>query len=327
MNNIQLSIIIPVYNVEKYLKKCLDSVLDQDISNYEIIVVNDGSKDNCQNIIDEYQAKYPTLIKSYIKENGGLSSARNYGIERASGKYISFIDSDDYVEKNHYKKMLDLAIEEESDLVATDFEYVWENNEKEPIYKNGIEKVNSNLKKCMFLSPLFSWNKMYRRELFNELKCRYPEGLWYEDIPVTLYYSANSKKISYLNELGFHYLQRNSSIMGSSYSEKMKDIFTEFENVYKKFKEKDLLIEYNDELEYLFVEHFLVYGAFRFLRTEHYKELMNESFEFVKRYFPNYINNKYLYTLGRKNNIFLKTNNNLTISFWHWYLTRGKHES
>lgn len=327
MSNIQLSIIIPVYNVEKYLSKCLDSVLDQEISNYEVIVVNDGSKDNCQSIIDEYCKKYPSLIKGCIKENGGLSSARNYGLQYANGEYICFLDSDDYVEKNHYKKMLDLAHKDNADLVVSDFEYVWENSEHENLYKKGIEKVNESPNKCMFLSPLFSWNKLYRKELFDRLKCKYPEGLWYEDIPVTLLFSANAKKISYLDEKGFNYLQRSTSIMGSSYSPKMRDIFTEFENVYTDFKNRQLFDEYKDELEYLFIEHFLVYGAFRFLRTNHYKELMIDAFAFVKKYFPDYIKNKYLYTLGKKNNLFLKTNNKFTMSFWHWYLTRGKYEN
>lgn len=327
MSNIQLSIIIPVYNVEKYLRKCLDSVLDQDLSNYEVIIVNDGSKDNSESIIEEYVNKHSNIIKAYKKENGGLSSARNYGLPYAQGKYICFLDSDDYVEKNHYKKMLELAEKENADLVVTDFEYVWEDNSKHNLYKNGIEYVNDNLNKCMFLSPLFSWNKMYCRELFNSLDCKYPEGLWYEDIPVTLLYATQAKKIVHLKEKGFNYLQRNTSIMGSSYSPKMKDIFTEFENIYNDFKKRNILVEYNDELEYLFIEHFLVYGAFRFLRTDYYKELMNEAFEFVKKYFPNYKKNKYLYTLGKKNNMFLKTNNKSTMSFWHWHLTRGQHES
>lgn len=321
MNNIQLSIIIPVYNVEKYLRKCLDSVLDQDLSNYEVIIVNDGSTDGSESIINEYTDKYGERIKAYKKENGGLSSARNYGVPYAQGEYICFLDSDDYVEKNHYRKMYDLAKNDNADLVVSDFEYVWENKNQPNLYKNGIEYVNESLNKCMFLSPLFSWNKMYRKKLFSDLGCKYPEGLWYEDIPVTLLYASNSKKISHLKEKGFNYLQRSTSIMGSSYSPKMKDIFIEFENIYNDFKQKNLFNIYRDELEYLFIEHFLIYGAFRFLRTDHYKELMSEAFEFVDKHFPNYKNNKYLYTLGKKNNLFLKTNNKITMSFWHWYLT------
>ena len=91
-----LSIIVPVYNVEKYLDRCLNSLVKQKLDNYEVIVVNDGTKDNSQKIIDRYVKKYPKVFRSYIKKNGGLSDARNYGLKYAKGKYISFIDADDY---------------------------------------------------------------------------------------------------------------------------------------------------------------------------------------------------------------------------------------
>lgn len=319
MNNIQLSIIIPVYNVEKYIRKCIDSVLNQDLSNYEIIIINDGTKDNCQLIIDEYVRNYPHLIKSFIKNNGGLSSARNYGIERAKGKYICFLDSDDYVEKNHYAKMLDLAIKNNSDLVVSDFEYIWENKNK-TLYKSGLRKLCDTNNRNIFLSPLFSWNKMYKKELFDKLHCRYPEGLWYEDIPVTLKFAINSNRIDHLSSLGFHYLQRNSSIMGTAYSKKMEDIFIILEKAYNELVDCNMLEKYRDEIEYLFVEHLLVYGAFRFLRTDHYKELMKKSFSLVNEYFPNYKKNKYIGSLGFKNNFFLQTNNLSTCRLWHIFL-------
>lgn len=324
MSNIILSVIVPVYNVEKYLKKCLDSVLNQEIDNYEVIVVNDGSQDNSQSIIDQYVNQNPSIIKSLIKQNGGLSSARNYGVKHANGEYICFIDSDDYVEKNHYKKMLELAIKDDADLVVTDFEYVWENNPSKKLYKHGIETENIDYRKAMFLSPLFSWNKMYRKKLFDDLECKYPEGLWYEDIPVTLRYTAHSKKISYLKGLGFHYLQRESSIMGTNYSDKMNDIFIIYQLLYDTFKNEGLFNEYKEEMEYSFVEALLVYGAFRFLRTEHYKELMSKSFDFVKSHFPNYLNNKYLYKLGYKNKFFLKTNNTKTMFLWKKLIGKRK---
>src|SRR5574344_2022066 len=101
---IKVSVIVPVYNVEKYLPKCLDSLVNQTLQDIEIIVVNDGTKDNSQKIIDKYAKKYKN-IKSYIKENGGLSDARNYGVAKANGEYISFIDSDDYIDKKMLEKM------------------------------------------------------------------------------------------------------------------------------------------------------------------------------------------------------------------------------
>lgn len=326
----KLSVVVPVYNVEKYIDKCLNSLVNQGIDDYEIIVVNDGTKDNSQKIIDKYVNEYPNIVKSYIKENGGLSDARNYGIARASGEYITFLDSDDYIEPDTYKNMLDIAYKDNLDLVVSDLEYYWGSNPSDSnpndsnpkLIKEGINRVSDDDLKNLFLSPLFSWNKIYKKELFDKLECKYPVGLWYEDIPVTLKFFSSIDKVGYYNHVSYHYLQRNTSILGSSYNDKMYDIFTIFEGVIKDFKDRGVYDKYYDELEYLFIEHFLVYGAFRFLRTDHYKDLMNKAFKFVREYFPDFRDNKYIKTLGKKNEIFLKTNNKLTMGFWHWYLSK-----
>ena len=118
----KISVIVPVYNVEDYLRKCLDSLVNQDFKDYEIIVVNDGSPDNSWDIILEYEEKYSKIIRAFKKENGGLSSARNFGLEKAKGKYVCFIDSDDYVSLDFLSKLYNKAIEEDADIVASDFE-------------------------------------------------------------------------------------------------------------------------------------------------------------------------------------------------------------
>ena len=125
---IKVSIIVPVYNVEKYLDKCLKSLVNQTLKDIEIIVVNDGTKDNSQKIVDKYVKKYPKLVKSYIKENGGLSSARNYGLKYVNGEFISFIDSDDWVRKDMFEKMYQKAKKEDLDIVICDSINVYENN-------------------------------------------------------------------------------------------------------------------------------------------------------------------------------------------------------
>ena len=101
----KISVIVPVYNTEKYIKKCLDSLVNQTMKNIEIIVVNDGSNDHSEEIIKDYENKYPEMVKYYKKENGGLPSARNYGLEKAKGEYIAFVDSDDYIDKELFSKL------------------------------------------------------------------------------------------------------------------------------------------------------------------------------------------------------------------------------
>ena len=238
---VKLSVVVPVYNVEKYIGKCLDSLVKQDIQDYEIIVVNDGTKDNSQKIIDEYVKKYPDIVKSYIKENGGLSDARNYGIARASGVYITFLDSDDYIEPDTYKNMIDIAYKDNLDLVVSDLEYYWDfkpgwNPNIKKLIKEGINRVSDDDLKNLFLSPLFSWNKIYKKELFDKLDCKYPVGLWYEDIPVTLKFFSSIDKVGYYNHVSYHYLQRSTSILGSSYNDNMYYIFLFFDWVIKDFK-------------------------------------------------------------------------------------------
>src|SRR5574344_1567100 len=123
---LKISVIVPVYNTSKYLKKCLDSILSQKGQNFEIILINDGSTDNSEQIIKDYQNKFPDIIKLYTKKNGGLSDARNYGVQKANGKYFCFIDSDDYIDKNLFKE-LEKEFANEPDLIKYKCKKVNEN--------------------------------------------------------------------------------------------------------------------------------------------------------------------------------------------------------
>ena len=128
----KVSVIVPVYNVEEYLERCLDSLVNQTLKDIEIIIVNDGSTDGSKEIIQKYLNKYKNIV--YLeKENGGLSSARNYGIPYAKGEYIGFVDSDDYVEITMYENMYNKAIEEKSDMVECDFIWEYPNKKREDI--------------------------------------------------------------------------------------------------------------------------------------------------------------------------------------------------
>ena len=318
----KVSVVVPVYKVEKYLRGCLDSLVNQTLDDIEIIVVNDGSPDNCQSIIDEYVGKY-NFVKSVIKENGGLGDARNVGITYATGEYIGFIDSDDTVEPDMYEKMYNKAVEDDADMVVCDLEYVWEDHSRENQYMAGFHQLeNTEERKCMFLSPLFAWNKLYRREWFINSGLKYSVGKWYEDIPVTVPLFALANRISYVNQVMVHYLQRGSSIMGSGYDPRMVHIFDQMEFIYQYYKEHGLLEQYKEEIEYLFIEDLMLYGAFRFLRTDHYKELCSRSFEMMKKYFPDFRKNRYIQSLGLKNKIFIKTLNPATMTLYKKVLER-----
>lgn len=303
--NPNVSIIVPVYNVEKYLEKCLASLAVQTLDSIEIIVVNDGSPDNSQEIIDRFKLKYPNRIFSYTKPNGGLSDARNFGLEKARGQYIGFIDSDDWIEPNMFEILYKKAISENSDLVLCDLEYVWDETN---ITKNmlGYKMIlNKPIEKSVFLSPLFAWNKLYHRSLFDDLHIKYPIGVWYEDIPVTLPIFANAKNITYVNETFIHYRQRSTSIMGSKNSDNLKDIFTVLGMVKDYFYTNGLMGKYLTEIEYLYIEHLILYGGFRFMRSSNSNALMKEAFSTMKLNFPTWRQNPYISSLKRTYRVYL----------------------
>lgn len=304
--SVSVSVIVPVYNVEKYLDECLSSLVNQTLSDIEIIVVNDGTKDNSQSIIDHYVKQYPNKVISLIKENGGLGDARNYGIPYAKGEYIGFVDSDDIVHLEMYEKMFNKAKLEDSDLVLCDLEYFYETSSEKMVKEGLVQIENIDVNKTVFLSPLFAWNKLYRKSLFIESGLKYPIGLWYEDIPVTVPFFTLAKKISYVHETLIYYRQRSTSIMGSVDNPKVKDIFDIMHLCLTYFKDHNLLETYHGELEFLFLEHLMLNGGFRFLLSHKYKDYLAFSIDTLDLNFPHWRNNKYLFTLPRRYQIYIK---------------------
>jgi glycosyltransferase involved in cell wall biosynthesis len=211
-NNILLSVIVPVYNVEKYLRKCLDSLVNQTMKDIEIIIVNDGSTDKSQDIIDEYVSRYPDMIRSYIKENGGLGDARNYGLERAKGEYVGFVDSDDWVSTEMFKKMYSM-LQTGYDIVMCDMVTVIDGFETGEISKS-YRRKNFNEKELILNStnPAIACNKIYKKDLFNII--RFPSG-WYEDIATTPIILSYADNVGYLEEPLYYYRQRKNSITAS----------------------------------------------------------------------------------------------------------------
>ena len=242
----KISVIIPIFNVEKYIDKCLKSLVDQTLKDIEIIIVNDGSQDKSVEIVEKYMKENPKKIKYFEKKNGGLSSARNFGIEYATGEYIAFLDSDDYVEKNMYEEMYKLAKEESADIVECDF--IWEWNYGKKVFDKKREYRN---KEDMMKRPrVVAWNKIYRRNVINGTKARFPEGLIYEDIEFFYKLLPYVNKISYVNEYFVHYVQREDSI-SKTQTVKIEDIFKVLDNIFDYYKENDLYCRYEKELKYM----------------------------------------------------------------------------
>ena len=316
-----LSIIVPVYNVEKYLAQCLDSLLNQTYRDFEVLIVNDGTKDSSAQIAMDYVKKDSDHFMLLNKENGGLSDARNYALPYAKGKYITFLDSDDYVEETCYEKMMNKITSESLDIVVGNLQYFYEDSDQLMDMRGLNCNASSDVQKAALLSPLFAWNKVYRKAYFDQIGLLYPKGLWYEDLPVTLPLFANTDKIGHVDEILYHYRQRSGSIMKSGGS-KQKDIFKIFEMVIAYFKKNNLYHQFEEELEYLCVEHIMLYRQFSFLVSDDYKELYQQSRCFMKKHVPNYKKNRYLQLLGKKNQVFIATLNPLTLGLYRKYLMR-----
>lgn len=211
-----ISIIIPVYKVEKYLEKCIQSVINQTYENLQIILVDDGSPDNCGKICDEY-AKKDHRIEVIHKSNGGLSDARNKGLEIAKGEYIGFVDSDDYIESDMYEVLYNLLKQYNSDVSICNFYTVSQGKIAIKNVDNGIKEYNriEILKEILLDNNIqsYAWNKLYKKELFDEIK--YPIGKKYEDIGTTFYLLEKCNKVVVTGKPEYYYIKRQDSIVNN----------------------------------------------------------------------------------------------------------------
>lgn len=218
-----ISVIVPIYNVEKYLNKCIESIINQTYRNLEIILVDDGSTDACPKICDDWEKK-DTRIKVIHKKNGGLSDARNYGIKIMRGKYVSFIDSDDYIEMDMYEKLYNAVICTGSTIAMCGVNKVWENGNKQRMGKslNQIYTTEEAFKSLIEEEILqVVWNKLYDVELVKRIL--FDIGKYHEDEFWSYQVISKASKICSIDYVGYNYLQRENSIMGQEYSKKRLD--------------------------------------------------------------------------------------------------------
>lgn len=218
-----VSVIVPVYNVERYICHCVESIIDQTYTNIEIFLVDDGSPDRCGKICDNY-AQMDHRIKVIHKENGGLSDARNVAIDIANGEYITFVDSDDYIAKDYIQYLVDILEKNDADISGCCAKRYHEGDEDKDEEKTQIDKRVLSFTNQEALEDNFyqkhilnnAWGKVYKRKLFEEI--RYPVGRLYEDLGTTYKLISKSKKIVWGMSEKYFYLQRDNSIMTRKFS-------------------------------------------------------------------------------------------------------------
>lgn len=214
-----ISVIVPIYKVEKYLNKCVDSIINQTYKNLEIILVDDGSPDTCPQICDEY-AKQDGRIKVIHKENGGLSDARNAGMKIANGDYISFIDSDDYIAPDMINELYNSIIKFNADIAECNVYNVFEdkieeyNKDEFAFYDSNYSIMQAYIKDYAIKTVV--WNKLYKIEVLRDIL--FEVGKYNEDEFFTYLALANSQRLVHIDFYGYYYIQRSGSIMGEGYS-------------------------------------------------------------------------------------------------------------
>lgn len=226
----KISIIVPVYNVEKYVVKCIDSIKNQSFQDYECLIVDDGSTDNSVSLVKRI-IKNDNRFIILTKKNGGLSDARNYGLKYTKGEYVCFVDSDDYIDKDMLKLTYEKAKQYKSDIVCFDLYYVFDYENK--ISKGAEFDEVSSFKenKGIIFNNNSANNKLYKREFLNNKQ--FIKDMWYEDMAVIPVWIAEANNMSYVNKPLYYYVQRDGSISHSA-NPKIFDIYTAIDMVKKK---------------------------------------------------------------------------------------------
>lgn len=285
--NPTLSIIVPVYNVEDYLTECIESILNQKYQDFELILVNDGSSDSSGEICDKYSDR-DRRINVKHKDNGGQSSARNVGLNIAKGKYIGFVDSDDWIHEEMYERLVKHALIHKPDIVACNFQVMKKDGSFEPYTKNAEDKEYNRAEamaeiytnKILTFSPC---NKVYSKTLFDEL--RFIEGIILEDKDISYKLVDVSNKVSYIKNSLYFYRYNTGSTLRSSFSIKRLDEYKVQFDMYNYYKHK-----YPEVSDFVYQELFIIsthlYAAISLMDTvkmEDYKYLLNFDYEILNR--------------------------------------------
>lgn len=240
----KLSVIVPVYNAEKYLQKCLDSLVAQTIDDYELILINDGSKDGSWDIVQSYVNQYPELIRAVSVENGGQGRARNIGIEMARGDYLGFTDSDDWVSADMFQSLYAAAVQADADMAVCDTVQCFDDGREVYLPMSQFDEPVS--------ITTAVWNKLFKRSAVENL--RFPEGLWYEDAEYVIKAALGCKSIARVNKGLYFYRCGQESTMNNKNARKNLDIISIMENL----KAYMLPRGYRDEFEHVLICHLLL---------------------------------------------------------------------
>lgn len=296
----RVSIIVPIYKVPDYLERCVYSLTAQTHKDLEILLVDDGSPDECPGICDRL-AKEDSRIRVIHKENGGLSSARNAGIAQATGDYLAFVDSDDFVTKTYIEDLLSACESSGVKLAACGYvEYYSE--EKQIIHcgSNSYVTTGEAAVKDIFTMKndihVVAWNKLYAKELFTGNQILYPQGMLHEDVFTTYRFCAAAEKVAYINKPNYYYVQRQGSIIGQSFNPKRLQLLDAVESI-KPFVAENAPTFDTEYRYYVFLNYLTILNAMadsNYQDRDLFKRMQNMIFEIAPQIKKNpYFSKKY----------------------------------
>ena len=303
---IKVSIIVPIYNVEKYLSRCLDSLLVQSYQNIEVLCINDGTEDHSQQIVDIYVKDHPHFFKSYIKENGGLSDARNYGLKKAKGDYVMFVDGDDYLKADAVRLMIDRIAETGADVVSCGMEYVYDDGSPSTYLEENFEAASPKEKKKMIFINNSACNKIFKKSLFDDYS--FPKGMWYEDLATIPTVLARADMIACVKEPLYKYYQRVNSISHKvNPDERVFDIYKAIAKITGEILSME---EYKDSkyVKRRLRELYIIHGAdLTTLRIVQFfyqrEEYLRRNIEYLDRYYADWYDDGMVRKMGFKKRV------------------------
>lgn len=283
----KVSFIILIYNISKYLEKCLDSLVNQTYKDFEIVAINDGSTDNSLEILEKYQKNYPNIMKIYSIPNGGRSNARNYGISKVETPFFTFVDGDDYIDKDYLKKMM-AKMDNNTDIVVCNARRIINGEEATVLrfFKENIKEKN----KALMVSHPGPCGKIYRTKLFKDNKVLFMKDVkLYEDLSVIPSLGLYTNKITYIDEALYKYvIHPHSAIRQATFNENLNDIFKVMDYISSLFGDN-----YQEELEFIYIEHFLRSASLRYAKYSNTRKYVYKISDIMHQKYPNYRKNKY----------------------------------
>lgn len=298
-----ISILVPVYNVADYLPQCLDSILANDLTDCEVVLVDDGSTDASGAICDEYAARHPDLIRVIHQPNGGIGAARNASLDAARGDWLLFVDSDDRLVPTAVATLKG-AIAAHPGVDVVGFQFFADDGVNPPVpQSSGIAAAPDPFPlaqrgDCLLALPSV-WIRLWRRSLYGEGEIRFAQGVWYEDIRVTAKLLALARGILILPDHLYLYLTRQGSIMNNSKLDRNREILDAMEDILSWYRRTGRFADFETELEALTVQHVLLAASVRVARQDPRHPLLKEFYAYTQRNFPQWRKNPYNRKLPR----------------------------